>query len=97
MSVGVSGVSICQWCQYVSVVSACVTGVSISQWCKYVSVVSLGVSGVSMCQWCHHTPIEIFPPKILELLVKNIFVAPGLDCRYTGMLDWLLNNFFNRV
>ena len=77
--------------------SVCVSYVSMWQWCQYVSVVSVCFSGVSMCQWCQYTPIEILPPKIIELLVKNIFVAPGLDCRYTGMLDWLLNNFFNRV
>ena len=50
VSVGVSGVSVYQWCQYVSVVSVCVSGVS-------GAVVSLCVSmcqfcsGVSMCQY----------------------------------------------
>ena len=74
-----------------------VSGVRMCQWCQYVAVLSVCFSGVSMCQWCQYTLIEILPPKIIELLVKNIFVAPGLDCRNTGMLDWLLNNFFNRV
>ena len=47
VSVGVNGVSRCQWCQYVSVVSVCVSGVSMCQWCQYVSVVSEMSVGVS--------------------------------------------------
>ena len=68
--VGVSGVRMCQWCQYVAVVSVCFSGVSMCQLCQYVSVV------------------EIFLVKILELLVKNILVAPGLVCRNTGMSEY---------
>ena len=100
LSVCFSCVSLCQWCQYVSVVSVVSVGVSdvsLCHLCQYVAVVSVCFSKVRMCQWCQYTPIEILLPKIIELLVKKFFVAPDLDCRYTGMLDWLLNNFFNRV
>ena len=61
MSVCVSGVSMCQWvqyvlvvsvsvsrCQNVSVVSVCVSGFSMYQLYQYVSVVLVGISGVGL-------------------------------------------------